>query len=198
MTKVRVMLKCTLGPLARRKVERDFDDEVRFHLQMETENNLRKGMTEEEARNRALAQFGRVAAVKETCRETRSLPWMEVLWQELGFGMRMLRRSPGFAALTVLCLTLGIGASTSALSWLEVICVRPVPLVSHQERLMAIIGTNRCVAARRIDRYFVAGLQGSGQELKAVRCISRPSNHWDHVEQRRAGAGRDRGHRVGN
>jgi len=124
MTKVRVMLKCTLGPLARRKVERDFDDEVRFHLQMETENNLRKGMTEEEARNRALAQFGRVAAVKETCRETRSLPWMEVLWQELGFGMRMLRRSPGFAALTVLCLTLGIGASTSALSWLEVICVR--------------------------------------------------------------------------
>jgi len=78
MTKVRVMLKCTLGPLARRKVERDFDDEVRFHLQMETENNLRKGMTEEEARNRALAQFGRVAAVKETCRETRSLPWLEV------------------------------------------------------------------------------------------------------------------------
>lgn len=66
--------------------------------------------------------------------------------QDLRYGLRMLRRSPGFSILAILCLTLGIGATTAVFSWIEGILLRPFPLVSHQERLMAIAGTDRGVA----------------------------------------------------
>jgi len=68
------------------------------------------------------------------------------MFQDLRFGIRMLRRSPGFTILAILCLTLGIGATTAVFSWIEGILLRPFPLVPHQERLMAIAGTNRGVA----------------------------------------------------
>src|SRR5258706_2587309 len=63
--------------------------------------------------------------------------------QDLRFGIRMLRRSPGFTLLAVLCLTLGIGATTSVFSWIEGILLRPFPVVAHQERMMAVTGTDR-------------------------------------------------------
>jgi predicted permease len=146
MTPLRVLWRRIAGALGKGSLERDLDVEFDFHLQMEIEENLRQGMTPEEARNRALARFGRVAEVKESYRETRSLPFVEVLWHDLRFGVRMLGRSPGFVVLTVSCLTLGIGATTAVFSWLEGVCLRPFPMVSHQERMLAIIGTNRGVA----------------------------------------------------
>ena len=66
--------------------------------------------------------------------------------QDIRFGLRMLRRSPGLSSLAILCLTLGIGATTAVFSWIEGVLLRPFPLVVHQERLMAIAGTNRGVA----------------------------------------------------
>src|SRR5271169_1489810 len=66
--------------------------------------------------------------------------------QDILFGIRMLRRSPGVSILAVLCLTLGIGATTAVFSWIEGVLLRPFPLVAHQERMMAIAGTNRNVA----------------------------------------------------
>lgn len=144
MTGLRVVWRRLLGALGKENLELDMADELDFHLQMEIADNLRKGMTPDDARARAHERFGRVARIKELYRETRSLPWIEVLWQDLRFGMRMLRRSPGFAILAVLCLTLGIGATTAVFSWLEGICLRPFPLVTHQG-LMAIIGTDRGV-----------------------------------------------------
>src|ERR1700738_5064234 len=63
--------------------------------------------------------------------------------QDFRFGIRMLRRSPGFSLLAILCLTLGIGATTSVFSWIEGILLRPFPLVAHQERMMAVASTNR-------------------------------------------------------
>src|SRR5271165_5327240 len=75
--------------------------------------------------------------------------------QDLLFGIRMLRRGPGFSILAVLCLTLGIGATTAVFSWIEGILLRPFPLVAHQERMMAIAETNRGVA----------GLPGSSDDV---------------------------------
>src|SRR5437867_6816641 len=70
---------------------------------------------------------------------------MRTLLQDLRFGFRMLRRSPGFTVLALLCLTLGIGSNAAVFSWIEGILIRPYPLVSHQDRMFALVGTTRGV-----------------------------------------------------
>src|SRR5437879_13522531 len=68
---------------------------------------------------------------------------MQALLQDLRFGLRMLRRSPGFSILAILCLTLGIGTNAAVFSWIEGILIRPYPLVAHQDRMVALSGTVR-------------------------------------------------------
>src|SRR5437764_7791958 len=68
---------------------------------------------------------------------------MQTFLQDLRFGFRMLRRTPGFSVLAILCLTLGIGTNAAALSWIEGILIRPYPLVAHQDRMFALSGTTR-------------------------------------------------------
>jgi macrolide transport system ATP-binding/permease protein len=145
MTRLRVLFSRLSGLLRKGSLERDMDEELHFHLQMEIAENLRKGMAPEAARSAALRRFGGVAQIKETWRETHSLPVFQVLWQDLRFGFRMLRRSPGFSILAILCLTLGIGATAAVFSWIEGILLRPFPAVAHQERIMAVAGTDRGV-----------------------------------------------------
>ncbi|HEY6271570.1 MAG TPA: ABC transporter permease, partial [Terriglobales bacterium] len=105
--------------------------------------NLRNGMTAEDARREAVRTFGGVEQIKETYRDRRGLPMIETGLQDLRFGLRMLRRSPGFSSLAILCLTLGIGANAAVFSWIEGILFRPYPAVAHQEQLLAIAGTAR-------------------------------------------------------
>jgi predicted permease len=143
MTRLRVLLSRLSGLVRKGSLESDIDDELDFHLQMEIAENIRKGMTPDEARSQALRRLGGVAQLKETYREAHALPIFEVLWQDIRFGFRMLRRSPGFSLLAILCLTLGIGATTAVFSWIEGILLRPFPLVAHQERMMAVTATDR-------------------------------------------------------
>jgi predicted permease len=126
-------------------LERSLDDEIDFHMQMAIANNVRLGMNPREARSAALRRFGGVAQIKEIYRETRGLPIMEILWQDVRFGLRTLRRNPAFSIVAIFCLTLGIGANAAVFSWMEGILLRPFPLVTHQERLMAVAGSNRGV-----------------------------------------------------
>jgi predicted permease len=146
MTRLRVLLCRLTGWLRKGSLERDLDEELHFHLQLETAENVRKGMTSAQARTSALRRFGGVAQVKETYREAHGLPAIQLLWQDVRFGFRMMRRSPGLSLLVILCLTLGIGANAAVFSWIEGILLRPFPLVAHQERMMAMAGTNRGVA----------------------------------------------------
>src|SRR5256884_245962 len=127
----------------RRGLEKDLTDELRSHLEMAIEINLRKGMSPADARREALRSFGGVEQTKEIYRDQRGLPMIETTLQDLRFGLRMLRRSPGFSLLAILCLTLGIGANAAVFSWVEGILFRPYPLVSHQEQLLALTGTTR-------------------------------------------------------
>jgi macrolide transport system ATP-binding/permease protein len=127
----------------RRRLEDDLDEELRSHLEMAVELNLGKGMNAEEARREALRSFGGVEQTKENYRDQRGLPMIETTLQDLRFGLRMLRRSPGFSALAILCLTLGIGANAAVFSWIEGILFRPYPAVTHQEQLLALAGTAR-------------------------------------------------------
>ena len=128
---------------SRRRLEQDFDQELRAHLEMSVERNLRRGMNGEEARRAALADLGGIEQTKEIYRDQRGVPMVENFVQDLRFGLRMLRRSPGFSILAILCLTLGIGANAAVFSWIEGILFRPYPLVAHQERLVALTGTAR-------------------------------------------------------
>src|SRR5213594_740027 len=127
----------------RRRLEKDLDDELRSHLEMAIELNVRKGMSPADARREALRSFGGVEQTKEIYRDQRGLPMIETTLQDLRFGLRMLRRSPGFSILAILCLTLGIGANAAVFSWIEGILFRPYPAVTHQERLLALGGTER-------------------------------------------------------
>src|ERR1700674_2780002 len=124
-----------------RHLEDDLDAELRSHIEMAIDLNLRKGMSPENARREALRSFGGVEQTKENYRDQRGLPMIETTFQDLRFGFRMLRRSPGFSLLAILCLTLGIGANAAVFSWVEGILFRPYPAVTHQERLLALGGT---------------------------------------------------------
>src|SRR5712664_364358 len=126
-----------------RHLEDDLDEELRSQMEMAIELNLQKGMSVEDARREALRSFGGVEQTKENYRDQRGLPMIETTLQDLRFGFRMLRRNPGFSALAILCLTLGIGANAAVFSWIEGILFRPYPAVTHQEQLLALAGTAR-------------------------------------------------------
>src|SRR2546422_5992941 len=139
----RTFLQRLVALFRRRQLEHDLDEELRSHLRMAVELNLRKGMSAEDARREALRSFGGVEQTKENYRDQRGLPMIETTLQALRFGLRILRRSPGFSALAILCLTLGIGANAAVFSWVEGILFRPYPAVAHQEQLLALTGTAR-------------------------------------------------------
>src|SRR6266581_4714926 len=139
----RVSVHRLIAFFRRRRLEDDLDAELRSHLEMAVELNVRKGMAPEDARGEARRSFGGVEQTKENYRDQRGLPMIETALQDLRFGFRMLRRSPGFSALAILCLTLGIGANAAVFSWIEGILFRPYPAVTHQDRLVAVGGTAR-------------------------------------------------------
>jgi macrolide transport system ATP-binding/permease protein len=140
---IRVFIHRLAALLQRRRLESDLDQELRSHLEMAVALNLRKGLSPEEAHREAFRSFGGVEQTKELFRDQRGLPWIETALQDFRFGFRMLRRSPGFSVLAILCLTLGIGANAAVFSWIEGILFRPYPAVTHQEQLLALTGTAR-------------------------------------------------------
>src|SRR6516225_4945030 len=127
--------------LRKKQVELDLSEELKFHLQSQIDENVARGMNSQEARRAALQALGGVEQVKEECREERKMNLIENFVRDMRVGLRMLSRSPGFTVVVILCLSLGIGANATVFSWVEGVLLRPYPLVTHQERLVALSET---------------------------------------------------------
>jgi len=113
------------------------DDDIRDHIERETRDNIARGMPPEEARHAALRKFGNITRVKEETREVWRRVRLEELLQDVRYGFRMLRRNPGFAAVVILTLALGIGMNTAVFSVVNAVLLRPLA-GSHPERLVWI------------------------------------------------------------
>jgi predicted permease len=120
----------------RRRAEQELDEEIRAHLEMEVERNVADGMSPEEARMAARRSFGSVALSKEDSRAVWGSRSLEIFWQDLRYGVRMLLKRKGFTAVATLTLALGIGANTAVFSVINAVLIRSLPFAEADQLVM--------------------------------------------------------------
>ncbi len=121
------------GLFARRRSDRDLDEEIRVHLEMAIKENVQRGMSLREARYAARRRFGGLEQIKLDYRDHRGFPILDGVSQDLRYAFRMLRKSPGFAAVAIVSLALGIGLNTGIFTAVNAIILRPLPVESPEE-----------------------------------------------------------------
>lgn len=121
--------------------DRELDAELHCHILLRTEDLIRQGMQPEEAEHLARIQLGGIAQLREAHRETRGIPFLDTVFQDVGYGLRQIRSRPGFSILAITVLALGIGANTAIFSVVNGVVLRPLPF-ERPERLVALFERN--------------------------------------------------------
>ena len=127
MKRLRALMLRLAGLFDDARRERELTDELEAHLQMHIEDNLRAGMTPEQARRKALLKLGGVESTKQAYRERSTLPLLENLVRDARFAVRQLGKNPGFTATAILMLALGICASVAIFSFVDAALLKPLP-----------------------------------------------------------------------
>jgi putative ABC transport system permease protein len=146
MRRVRVWLIRLVGTVSGGRRERELAAELESHIQLHIDDNMRAGMSAEEARRAALLKFGPVESIKEDCRARTSLPLLEILAQDVRYALRRMRRQPGFTALVALTLALGVGANAAMFGLVDVLMFRTPAHVPEPDQIVTVAGAGNYVA----------------------------------------------------
>ncbi|HVT15100.1 MAG TPA: ABC transporter permease [Thermoanaerobaculia bacterium] len=157
----------------RRAVEAELDDELRFHCERAIEKHMRAGRTREEAVRLTRLEFGGLDQVKDACREARGIGAIETLLRDVAYGLRMLRNNPGFSAVAVLTLAIGIGANTALFSVIDGVLLKPLPF-THPDQLVRLHESKPNFAAGSISYPNFRDWQRQNHTFSAI-AISRGS-----------------------
>jgi hypothetical protein len=156
----------------RRRVEEELDEELRDHIERQIEQNVARGTPPREARRAALREFGGVAQIQEECRDQRGTSFLETLLRDASYAVRVLRKSPGFTAVAVLSLALGIGANTAIFSLINAILIKSLP-VKDPEQLVQFDRANLENDGMTSFPYpFYRELRDENQVFADLMCVS--------------------------